>query len=274
VPTIHPTAIVDSKAVLADGVTIGPFCIIAGAVEIGTDAAVLSHSVIHGPTRIGPKCKIGPGAYVGLDPQHMHFAGGETWTLLGSETIIREGAQVHRATKPGLENATRIGDRTMVMCCAHVAHDCKIGNDVMMANNAVVGGFVEVGDRAFLSAGVGVHQFCRVGRLAIIAGLEPTSRDVPPFAAMRYGGLKGYNAVGCRRSGMTREEIHAIRAAYQCLRTHRVVSAAVKAIHETVPMVGPVKELLAFIRTSKRGIVASVRWVHHGIANAEHEDSH
>jgi UDP-N-acetylglucosamine acyltransferase len=260
-PFIHPTAIIDSRAELSDGVRVEAYAVIDGPVTVGPRTVVKSHSVLNGPTRIGADCRIGPGAYVGLDPQHLAFKGGDTWLVLGDGVTVREGASLHRATKPGEENATRVGDRCYLMANSHVAHDCRLGEDVIFANGALVGGHVEVGPRAFVSGGAAVHQFARVGRLAIVSGNEAATRDVPPFAAVRYGGLKGYNAIGCKRAGMSRESIHAVRAAFQCLHTHRTTPDAVRAIRETVPGLPEVREMLDFIASSKRGIQPSLRFV-------------
>lgn len=258
---IHPTAIIDPKVELSDGVRVEAYAVIEGRVTVGPGTVIKPHSVINGSARIGADCKIGPGAYVGLDPQHLGFKGGDTWLVLGDGVTVREGASLHRATKRGEENATRVGDRCFLMAHSHVAHDCRVGDDAIFANGVAIGGHVEVGPRAFLAGGAAVHQFTRVGRLAIISGNEAVTRDVPPFAAARYGGLKGYNAIGCKRAGMTRESIHALRAAFQCLHTHRTTPAAVRAIREIVPEAAEVGELLDFIAASKRGIQPSLRFV-------------
>jgi UDP-N-acetylglucosamine acyltransferase len=149
------------------------------------------------------------------------------------------------------------------MGAAHVAHDCQIGQRVVLAQGVHLGGHVQIGDRVFLGGGCVVHQFVRIGRLAIISGNEPISRDVPPFAAARYGGLKGYNAIGCRRGGISREAIHSIRAAYYCFHTHRMTSGIVAAIRANVPMTDEVKEMLDFMSTSKRGIHPSVKYLNY-----------
>jgi UDP-N-acetylglucosamine acyltransferase len=133
---------------------------------------------------------------------------------------------------------------------------------VTLANSALVGGHVKLGDRSFIGGGAALHQWMRVGRLAIISGNEAISHDVPPFAAVRYRGLKGYNAIGCRRSGMSRQSIHAIRSAYRCIHSHRTVSSAVSEIRETVPLLPEIAELLDFIESTHRGILHSVRTRH------------
>jgi UDP-N-acetylglucosamine acyltransferase len=259
-PSIHPTAIVSPMADLAEDVTIEAYAIIEGRVQIGPGSIIRHHSVIYGTTVLGANCRIGPGAYVGMDPQHLSYKGDETRLVVGDGVTVREGASIHRAFKAGEENATRVGSRVFMMANSHIAHDCRVDDDVIFANSVAIGGHVQVGARAFLAGGAVVHQFARVGRLAIISGNEAASRDVPPFAAMRYGGLKGYNAIGCRRSGMSRESIHALRAVFRCMGAHRTTPGAVRAIKQTVPDLPEVREMLEFIATSKRGIQPSLRY--------------
>lgn len=258
---IHPTAIIDRHAELAEGVEIGPYVVVEGRVALGPGTVIKAHSVLKGHTVIGSRCQIGPAAYVGLDPQHRGYEGQETSLVLGDGVIIREGASVHRAHKPGLEHATRLGRRCMLMGTSHVAHDCVLGDDVTLTNGVGLAGHCRVGDRAFFAGGAMVHQFVRVGRLAIVSGNEVVTHDVPPFAAARYGGLKGYNAVGCRRAGMSQDAIRAVRAAYLCLHTHRTTNAVIAAIAATVPEAPEVLELLEFLRAKGRGIRPSVRFL-------------
>jgi UDP-N-acetylglucosamine acyltransferase len=267
---IHPTAIVDRRVELGEGVRIGAYAVLDGRITVGKGSVIAPHSVLGGNTIIGERCEIGPAAYVGLDPQHLHFdRTTETCAILGDNTIVREGASVHRASKPGVENATRLGMNCFLMSTAHVAHDCKLANHVVMANGALLGGHVEVGERAFLGGGCVIHQFCKIGRLVVIAGNEAMSHDIPPFAAARYGGLKGYNAVGCKRAGMSRESIHAIRAAFGCLHSNRTVPRAVEAIRLLGSDAPEVKEILDFIASSKRGLQPSVRFLGRGNTGEE-----
>ncbi len=199
---IHPTAIVDGCAELADGVEVGAYCIIKGKVAIGANTIVHEHSHVHGATIIGEGCKIGPAAFVGLEPQHLRFIADEndpTYLVIGNSVTIREGASIHRATHAGLEHATRLGNRVFAMGGAHVAHDCVIDDDAILANGALLGGHTHIGAKAFLGGGCALHQFTRIGRLAVIGGNEPIAKDVPPFGAVWERRLKGYNAVGCRR---------------------------------------------------------------------------
>jgi UDP-N-acetylglucosamine acyltransferase len=267
VSLIHPTAIIDPAAKLADDVTVGAYSIIKGDVEIGAGSIVHEHTVLAGSTIIGKNCTIGPAAYVGMDPQHLRFmadANAPTYLVIGDNVIIRESARIHRSTKPGVENATRIGDNCFIMGSAHIGHDCVVDPDVTMADGSMLGGHVTIGAKAFLGGGVAIHQFVRVGRLAIISGNEAFSNDIPPFAAARYRRLKGYNAIGCKRVGMDRYTLTAIRAFYQRLRHHRVMSTALSAIRAEVPQTPEVIELVRFIESSRRGIVPSHSAVHSG----------
>jgi UDP-N-acetylglucosamine acyltransferase len=257
---IHSTAIVDPRATLGQDVAIGPYTTIEGPVEIGARTVIQSHCVIKGPARIGADCNIGPAAHVGTDPQHLHYdATLETWLVIGDHTVIRESASLHRATKAGIENATTLGHHCFLMACSHVGHDTRLGNNVILANAVLLAGHVTVGDNVFLAGGAGVHQFVRIGRLAIMSGNEIATRDVPPFSATRYGGLKGYNAIGCKRAGISRESIFAIRKAYHLYHTHRTLPDAVSAIRANCPALPEIIELLNFLTSSKRGIHPSVR---------------
>jgi UDP-N-acetylglucosamine acyltransferase len=256
---IHPTAIVDRRAELADDVKVGAYTIIKAGVVIGPGTSIQEHCHIHGITTIGKRCQIGPGAFVGLDPQHVKYEGAATRANIGDDVIIREMASVHRSLYPEPDRATLVGDRCMLMAGSHVAHDCVVGEEVVMANGATIGGHCVVGTRAFLGGGAMIHQFVRIGRLAIISGNEAITHDVPPFSAARYRGLKGYNAVGCKRAGMSRETIHAVRSAFYCLHMNRTVPAAMAAIRKSVPILPEIKELLDFLSSTKRGVLGSVK---------------
>lgn len=255
---IHPTALVDSRAELAEDVSIGAFSIVKGAVLVGRGTIIHEHTHLHGRTRIGENCEIGPAAYVGLPPQHLKADREIGQLVIGDGVIIRETATVHRSTQGGEENATRIGNNCFIMGGVHIAHDCVLGHSVILANAALLGGHCRIGDQAFLGGGAALHQFVRVGRLAIIGGNEAVTQEVPPFAAIRDRGMRGYNAIGCRRAGMNREAISAIRAVFRSLHFHRLTGHAVDEIRRAVPDLPEVRELLDFISTAKRGIVPSV----------------
>jgi UDP-N-acetylglucosamine acyltransferase len=273
---IHPTAIIDGKAQLADDVTVGAYTVIKGPVTIGSGTVVHEHCVLLGGTVIGNNCRIGPGAYVGTDPQHLRFVPDDsmpTYLVIGNNVIIREAAHLNRASRPGLENATRIGDHCFIMGTGHVGHDCVVEPHVVLADGAMLGGHCHIGERAFLGGGCAIHQFVRVGRLCIVSGNEATSQDIPPFGAMRYGRLKGYNAVGCRRSGMSREEITVVRGVYQRLKNIRTMSAILASIRAELPDLPVVQEIVSFIESSRRGILPAHRGVRdaapHGSSAAE-----
>jgi UDP-N-acetylglucosamine acyltransferase len=255
---IHPTAIVDPKAELPDDARIGAYSIIKAGVVLGPGVVVHEHSQIHGNTTIGKNCQIGPAAYVGLAPQHLKHDGAGTRLIVGDDVIIRETVSVHRSIYPDPNRATRIGNRCMLMVASHVGHDCNIGNDVILANAVLLGGHVSVGDRAFLGGGATIHQFVRVGRLVMVAGNEAISHDIPPFSAVRYRGLKGYNAIGCRRSGMSRESITSLRAAFHAMHTHRTLPDILTAMKK-LPPAPELDELVAFMTAPGRGILPSLR---------------
>jgi len=256
---IHPTAIVDRRAELADDVTVGAYSIIKAGVTIGPGTQVLESCHIQGNTTIGRKCRIGPTAFVGLPPQHTRYDGANTRVVVGDEVVIRETASIHRSINPDAGHETRVGNRCFLMNSAHVGHDCQVAEDVMLAQGSMLGGHCIVGTRVFLGGNVSIHQFVRIGRLAIIGGGEAISHDIPPFAAVRYGGLKGYNAIGCKRAEMSGPTIHAVRSAYHCIHVNRTLPGAVAAIRATVPMLPEILELLEFIEKTKRGVLGSVR---------------
>ncbi len=269
---IHPNAVVDPQAELAEGVEVLPFAVIRGRVRIGAGTVVHPHTVVEGNAVVGEHCRLGPAAYVGLDPQHRAYRGEPTWLTVGDRTTVREGASLHRATAEGFGNATRVGSDCLIMGGAHVAHDCRIGDDVTLANGVLLGGHVEIGPKAFLGGGSVVHQFARIGRLALVGGNEAVGRDVPPFGAMRYGGLKGYNAVGCRRSGMSRADIHLVRQMFHILhatRSPRAAADVIASMDHGAEASAAVQEMLEFIRTSRRGLMPSLKFSR---AAASHAD--
>jgi UDP-N-acetylglucosamine acyltransferase len=255
---IHPTAVVSPEAVLGEDVSVGAYSIIKGPVTIGAGTVIHEQTNVQGKTFIGQGCQIGPVSFVGLPPQHLNADPDAGELIIGDHVTIRETATVHRSIQSGADHATRIGSNCFLMGSVHVAHDCVLGDSVIMANAALLGGHCHIADRAFLGGGCTLNQYVRVGRLAIIAGNEALTHEVPPFAAVRYGGLKGYNAIGCQRAGMTRQAVQAIRAAYRCLHNHRLTAAAVQEIRDTVSLVPEVQELIDFIASASRGIVPSV----------------
>jgi UDP-N-acetylglucosamine acyltransferase len=257
---IHSTAIIDPRAELAEDVMVGAYAIIEGRVTIGKGSIVYPHSILQGPTIIGKNCRIGPAAYVGLDPQHIKFVADEenpTYLVIGDNVLIRECARLSRSFTPGQEHATRVGDGCYIMGASHVGHDCIVERNVTLADSALLGGHVHVGQQCFIGGGSTIHQFVKIGRLTIVAGNEAFTHDVPPFGAVRYGHLKAYNAVGCKRAGMQFNAIHAIRSCYYRLKQHRTTAAALEAIRTEVADTPEVREIIAFIESSRRGILPS-----------------
>jgi UDP-N-acetylglucosamine acyltransferase len=255
--TIHPTALVDARAELAADVSIGAYALAKGHVSVGPATVIHEHTHLHGRTRIGQACSIGPAAYIGLAPQHLKADPTVGELTIGDRVTIRETATVHRSIQSGEQSATRIGDDCFIMGGVHIAHDCVLGRGVVMANAALLGGHCMIGDKAFLGGGAALHQFVRVGRLAIIGGNEAVTQEVLPFGAVRNGGLRGYNAIGCHRAGMNRQAISAIRAVFRAIHVHRLLENALDEIRSTVPDLPEVRELVEFIRTARRGIVPS-----------------
>jgi UDP-N-acetylglucosamine acyltransferase len=256
---IHPTAIVDRRAELAGDVSVGAYSIIKAGVTVGPGTVIQEHCHIHGVTVIGSRCRIGPGSFVGLPPQHLKHDGAGTRAIIGNDVVVREGATIHRSIYADAEHATRVGDRVYLMATSHVGHDSQVADDVMLAQGTMLGGHCIIGSKVFIGGGAAVHQFVRIGRIAIIAGNEGVTSDVPPFAAARYQGLKGYNAIGCKRSGMPPPVLHAIRSAYHYIHMNRTLPGAIAAIRANVPMLPEIQEMLDFFAGTKRGIMGSVR---------------
>ena len=261
-PQIHPTAIVDPRAELSCDAVIGAYSLIEGPVRVGSRTTILPHTHVQGPTTIGENCTIGPAAYIGLPPQHLKADPTIGQLRIGDRVTIRETATIHRAIHAGEDQATRIGDDVFLMGGVHVAHDCVLANGVIAANAALLGGHCDIGEKAFLGGGCTIHQHVRIGRLAIIAGNEAFTHDAPPFAAVRYGYMKGYNAIGCKRSGMSREVIHAVRGAFYVLKHNRNQTLVLTELEKEFGAVAEVREIIDFIRSSKRGILPSSvrRW--------------
>ncbi|MDE3015957.1 MAG: acyl-ACP--UDP-N-acetylglucosamine O-acyltransferase [Pseudomonadota bacterium] len=215
---IHPTAIVTPGVKLAEGVVIGPYCVLDGEIAIGAGTKLLSHVVIGGRTKIGTNNKIFPFASLGHAPQDLKYKGEKSELVIGDHNVIRE----HVTMNPGTEGGgmvTTIGSHCLFMVASHVAHDCVIGGHVILANNATLGGHVQVGDHAIIGGLAAVHQFVRIGTGAIIGGMSGVEHDVIPFGSVmgERASLAGLNLVGLKRRGFERDAIHALRGAYKML---------------------------------------------------------
>ena len=253
--TIHPTAIIDSKAEIAADADIGPYVVIDGPIRIGPRTRIGPHATILGWTTIGAGNEIHASVVLGDTPQDLAYNGQESYLRIGNDNVFREFVQVHRGTVAGSE--TVIGDNNFLMATAHVAHNCRLGNHNIMANSAMLGGYVDVADRVFLSANCLVHQFVRIGELSIMRGLSGTSRDVPPFSIIDWQHtVRGVNVVGLKRAGVDDGRIRALREAFRILfRKGRNLSLAVAELEEKSPEpTSDVMKVLEFIRSSKRGV--------------------
>ena len=205
--SIHPAAVIDSKAELDSSVIVGPYAVIEAGVQIGADTKVEPHAVISGPTTIGERNLIGSFAVVGGAPQDLSYQGERTELIIGSDNRIREFSSIHRGTVGG-NLKTVIGDNNLLMAYTHVAHDCIIGDYVVLANVATLAGHVEVGDRASIGGLVAIHQFCRIGTYSYIGGVSGISLDVPPYIILagtrNRTRISGINKIGLRRNGFSR----------------------------------------------------------------------
>jgi UDP-N-acetylglucosamine acyltransferase len=252
--TIHPTAVIDPQAEIDVDVAIGPYVVIEGPVKIKRGSRVMAHAYLTGWTEIGADNEIHPGAVIGAAPQDKAYKGEETYLRIGDHNIIREHAQIHRSTAPG--SATIVGNHNFLMANSHIGHNCNIGDNVTLANGALIAGYVEVGNHVFISGNCVVHQFVRIGDYALMRGLSGTSRDVPPYAIIDWQHtVRGVNVIGLKRAGFDDKRIREIREAFRVLfRKGRNLSLAVKELEMHERANRDVSALLDFIKSSKRGV--------------------
>jgi UDP-N-acetylglucosamine acyltransferase len=254
---IHPTAIVDPKAEIAEGVEVGPYSVIEKDVVIGEATKIGPHVVIREGTRIGKQCHIFQFSSIGEAPQAFAYKGEKTYLLIGDQNIIRESVTLHRGTVPG-GGKTIIGNNNYFMAYSHVAHDCHIGNQVVMANNATLGGHILIEDHAIIGGLVAIHQFCRIGAHAFIGGLSGINQDMPPYMLAQGARAKlyGLNTVGLKRHHFSEETLRALKKSYRTIfRSGLTLEKAIKQLSEdSIFRVPEVQHLLQFIQDSKRGI--------------------
>ena len=252
--TIHPSAVIDSQALIDSTATIGPYCVIGESARIGARSMLGPFVQILGHTDIGDDCQIHAGTVVGDVPQDRTFSGDISYCRIGDGTILREHVTVHRGTAP--ESATVVGQRCLVMAGAHIGHNCQVHDEAILVNGALLGGYVEVGSKAMVSGNVGVHQFVRIGELAMIGGLTMVTQDVPPYFMLDNRGLcVGINRIGLRRAGLSREECEEAKAAYRVLcRMPGGLSQAIQKLEATMRTITG-RTILEFLSApSKRGI--------------------
>lgn len=251
---IHPSAIVDPGAYLAETVVVGPFCHVGNDVHIGEGTVLYSNVCVFPGTRIGRKCTVWPGAVLGGDPQDHKYRGEKSLLVIGDNNIIREGVTLHRAVGEGV--ATRIGNDNMFMACAHVGHNCEIGDGNTIASYVGLSGHVSVEDNTVFGGMVGVHQFCRIGKLAMLGGLSKVNQDVPPF--MLSDGVPAriidLNKIGLRRSGVPPTSRTILRQAYKLLyRSDLNLSQAIARIEDELDMTEELEYLVTFMRGTQSG---------------------
>jgi UDP-N-acetylglucosamine acyltransferase len=254
---IHPTAIVHEGASLDEDVTIGPYCIVGKGVKIGKSSRLISNVVIEGNTEVGENCSIYPFATIGLPPQDLKYKGEDTAVRIGNNNIIREYVSIHRASVSG-DGSTAIGDDNFIMAYVHIAHDCKIGSHVIMANSVGLSGHTTVEDYVVIGGMVGVHQHTRIGAYAMVGGFSRIVQDIPPYmiaAGTEKAKLYGLNTIGLKRNGFSDETINELKKAYKILFREKLsLKDAIKKVQEELPYTDEIKRLIEFILKNKRGI--------------------
>jgi len=256
---IHPLAVVHPTATLGRDVVVGPFSIIESGASIGDRCIVESHVVIKESATLGADNHVFEGAIIGGLPQHLRPPEHLGSVVIGSDNIIREHTTIHRALVEG--HATAIGDHNLLMAGTHIAHDCQVASHTIFANNALLGGHVTVDERAYVSGNVAVHQFCRIGKLAMVGGLSRVIKDVPPYVTIDGGSgyVVGLNTIGLRRNGFTNDELAQLKAAYRLiyrsgLKWHEILTR----LQSEFPT-GPAAAFASFFAGGRRGIVPERR---------------
>jgi UDP-N-acetylglucosamine acyltransferase len=253
---IHPTAIVSPEAHLEEGVKIGPYSIIEADVNIGRNTIIEPHVIIRSRTDIGDGCRIFQFCSIGEVPQDLKYKGEETRVIIGHHNTIREYVTIHQATSSDI-GVTVIGDHNLLMAYTHVAHNCKLGNHIVMANAANLAGHVHVEDFAIIGGLTGIHQFTRIGAHCIIGGASAVSKDIPPFvmASGNFAKLYGLNMIGLKRRGFKEEAISALKEAYKIIfRSSLLLSVAVEKVRQDLSDFPEVRQFIEFIEHSERGI--------------------
>ena len=256
---IHPTAVIHEGAFVAGGASIGPYCIIGEGVRIAQGARLMNNVVVEGDTEIGPETAIYPFACIGGPPQDLKYSGEKTGVRIGRGNTIREYVTVHRGSVGG-GGLTVVGDDNYIMAYAHIGHDCRVGNNVVMANASSLSGHVEVQDHAILGGIIGVHQFVRIGAYSMIGAFSGIAQDIPPFTLSSGSRAKlyGLNLVGLRRHGFSRGLIEDLAKAYKILfRGKQTLKEAAARAARELPATPELERLLEFVKASKRGICKS-----------------
>ena len=253
---IHPTAIISPEATLAEDVSIGAYSVIGEQVIIGKGSVIGPHTTIDPFVEIGANCKIYQFAAIGAPPQSLKFKGEESKVIIGDNCVIREFVTIHRGTEFG-GGLTRIGDDCFLMAYTHIAHDCAVGNQVVMANNATLAGHITIGDHATVGGLVAIHQFVRVGEYAFIGGKSAVTKDIPPYviASGDRATLHGLNQVGLKRHGFSQEVVVQLKKAYRLIfRFGLTLNEAIERVGAEVEALPEVTNFIHFIKSTQRGI--------------------
>ena len=253
---IHRTALVDPTAQLGHDVSIGPFTIVGPRVTVGDRCTIAAHAVVERNTKLGAGVKVGYGTVIGNDPQDLKYQGEETWVEVGDYTVLREYCTINRGS--AATGRTTVGQRCFLMSYVHVAHDCVIGNDVIIANAVQMAGHVTIDDRAIISGLVPIHQFVRIGTFAFVGGGSRVNQDVPPYtkAVGNPVHLYGLNSVGLQRAGFSPELKLALKRAYRLLfNSDLTVSQGIARARAELPSAPEVEQFLRFIEGSQRGVL-------------------
>jgi UDP-N-acetylglucosamine acyltransferase len=252
----HPSAIIHPQAKIASSVVVGAYSVIGAAVELADDCEVMSHVVIDGTTTAGRGNRFYPFASVGLEPQDLKYSGEPTRVDLGEGNIVREFVTIHRGT--GEAGVTRIGSHCLLMAYVHIAHDCRLGDSVIMANGASLAGHVDIGDQAIVGAFCGIHQFCRIGAYSFLGSYTIVNKDILPYSktsAPRPMEVLGANRIGLERRGLSAEEIRELENAFRVIcRSKLNTTQALEALESKGIQSEHVRALVDFIRSSERGV--------------------
>jgi UDP-N-acetylglucosamine acyltransferase len=254
-PVVHATAVVEDGAELGAGVKVGPYAVIGPRVRLGPGVEVMAHAVVEGNTHIGAATLVFPHAVVGGQPQDLKYRGGDTLLRIGERNMIREGVTINTGTEVG-GGATRIGDDNVLMANAHVAHDCVVGNRVILANNVMLAGHVRVEDGAIINGGAGVHHFTTIGAYSYVGGLSRITRDVPPYTIVEGhpSRVRGLNVIGLKRARFPETTVRALKEAYKLLwRSDLRARDALARLKVDFAAVKEVQELVRFLEASGSG---------------------
>lgn len=253
---IHRTALVDPAAHIGQDVTIGPYAIVGPRVTVGDHCTIAAHAVLERNAKLGTAVKVGYGTVIGNDPQDLKYQGEETWVEIGDGTVIREYCTINRGTAS--TGKTTVGQRCFLMCYVHLAHDCVVGNDVIIANAVQMAGHVTIEDRAIISGLVPIHQFVRIGTYAFVGGGSRVNQDVPPYtkAVGNPVHLYGLNSVGLQRAGFSPEVKLALKRAYRLLfNSDLTVSQGIARARTELPAIPEVEAFVRFVEASQRGVL-------------------